>query len=158
MPASKRLAKKAILTMFLAGALSPLAIPYSVAADNAGSGAQHEYAPEVTSTYQKVKNFTYAKRYQLVDWANFHMQAINDQLISFQRRMAQVTNVPIDEYREAMLDIRHKHQLVRQKIDALQDSSAASWQQAKAEFVDAAESLEQAYLDAEAKFETHQSQ
>ena len=158
MPASKRLVNKAILALFLASASSPYMIPCSLAADSAGSGVNHEFSQEVTSSYQKVKNYTFAKRYRLVDWANFHMEAINDQIISFQRRMGQRANLPVAEYTQAIQDLRHKDQLKREKIDALQDSSADSWDSAKQDFVNAAESLEQAYLNAVARLETHQSQ
>lgn len=153
MPASKRLLNKAILTVFLATAASPFMIPCSHAAETAGT--HHKVSQEVAQTYQRVKNYTFKKKYQLVDWASFHMQALNEQIGNFERRMGQMSNLPMDEYSKAVRDIREKQKALSDAVDRLQESSAASWDESKQHFREAAEQLQQAYYDAVAKFEEH---
>ena len=155
MPAKKRVTNKAILTLFLASASSPYMIPCTLAAD---TGVTHEISQEVADSYQKVKDYTFEKRYQLVDWANFRKEAINDQIGNFERRMGQSANLPVKEYSQAIHDIREKQQALQQQIDALQSSSADTWDGAKQGFVNAAEALEQSYYDAVSQFEEHRSQ
>lgn len=155
MPAKKSLTNKAILTLFLASASTPYMIPCTLAAD---TGAQPQISQDVAESYQKVQDYTFDKRYKLVDWANFRQTAINYQIGNFERRMGQVPNVPFKEYSAAITDIRQKQEALQQKINALQSSSAGAWDNAKQDFVNAAEALEQAYYDAVARFETHHSQ
>lgn len=140
-----------ILHAFVAGGLAVAGIALGLSAAEpaaAEEGSGDNVSQEVTQAYEAVRDYSYAKKEELMVWINEKLNALEPEAERLQTKVEEAGESAKEHWASLSEKLDVQTKVAQEKAAELGDSAASTWEQAKQEALAALAELEQTYRSA----------
>ena len=145
----------ATLTAALAGA--GLTGAHAQTSSGGKEGNPPDVEKRVDQAYDTMKDYSYAKKQEFLQWADARTAALDRQIATLRKDVANADAQAGMGLKKEMHELEQQRKVLGTKTEELRRSSAQAWSDVKWGFAAAVDSLEQSYAKASARFKEEQA-